>query len=154
MTEPRWLDETEARVWRAYLETQRDLLMTLSRRLTRDSGLSGADYELLVPISEAPDGLIRPRDLGLAVNWERSRLSHQISRMEKRGLVAREECPEDARGAMVRLTEQGRAAMRAAAPGHVTAVRRYFLDALSPQEIEVLGAALRRVAAGLPKDQG
>jgi DNA-binding MarR family transcriptional regulator len=153
MTEPRWLDGTEARVWRAYLETQRDLLMTLSRQLTRDSGLSGADYELLVPISEAPDGLIRARDLALAVNWERSRLSHQITRMEKRGLVAREECPEDARGAMVRLTEQGRAAMRAAAPGHVAAVRQYFLDALTPQEIEVLDGALRRVAAGLPKDQ-
>lgn len=153
MTEPSRLDETEARVWRAYLDTQRDLQAALSRILTRDAGLTGAEYELLVPISEAPCGLIRARDLGRLINWERSRLSHQISRMEKRGLVVKEECSEDARGAMVRLTECGRAAMRAAAPGHVAAVRQYFMDVLTPEEVAMLDSLLRRVHAGLPKGQ-
>ncbi|MDX3850752.1 MarR family winged helix-turn-helix transcriptional regulator [Streptomyces sp. AK02-01A] len=150
MTEPRWLDETEARVWRAHLRVQRELMGTLSRLLAHDSGLSGAEYEVLVPLSEAPDGLLRARDLSEEVDWERSRLSHQISRMEKRGLVAREECPDDARGAMVRLTEAGRAAVEGAAPGHVEAVRRYFFDALSRDDVDVLDALLGKLLAGLP----
>ncbi|MFJ2648250.1 MarR family winged helix-turn-helix transcriptional regulator [Streptomyces sp. NPDC087420] len=154
MTEPRWLDETEARVWRAYLDVRRDLSGTLSRRLTRDSGLTEADYALLVPLSEAPDGLLRARELSVKADWERSRLSHQITRMEKRGLVVREECPTDARGAMVRLTASGRAAIEAAAPAHVAAVRTYFFDALSREEIELLDTLLRRVLDGLPQDRG
>ncbi|MEU3183652.1 MarR family transcriptional regulator [Streptomyces sp. NPDC006923] len=150
MTEPRWLDGTEARVWRAHLRVQRELMGTLSRMLARDSGLSGAEYEVLVPLSEAPDGLLRARELSEEVDWERSRLSHQISRMEKRGLVAREECPDDARGAMVRLTGAGRAAIEGAAPGHVEAVRRYFFDALSQEDVDVLDALLGKLLAGLP----
>ncbi|MFF2525243.1 MarR family winged helix-turn-helix transcriptional regulator [Streptomyces liangshanensis] len=154
MTEPRWLDETEARVWRAYLEVRRDLSATLSRRLTQEAGLTEADYALLVPLSEAPDGLLRARELSVLADWERSRLSHQITRMEKRGLVAREECPTDARGAMVRLTASGRAAIEAAAPGHVEAVRTYFFDALAPDEVELLDSLLRRILDGLPRDRG
>ncbi|MFE4368192.1 MarR family winged helix-turn-helix transcriptional regulator [Streptomyces sp. NPDC056835] len=153
MTEPRWLDETEARVWRAQLRLQRELMGALWRRLARESGLSGAEYELLAALSETPGGVVRARDLGQGVYWERSRLSHQISRMEKRGLVAREECPEDARGAMVRLTDKGRAAIEAAAPGHVEAVREYFFDGLSREEVETLDKVLGRLLAGLPDDR-
>ncbi|MGM1061675.1 MarR family winged helix-turn-helix transcriptional regulator [Saccharothrix sp. Mg75] len=142
---PRWLDGREAAVWQAYLAVQRELHSALERQLVRDSGLSNADYSLLVPLSEAADGVVRSRDLGILVGWERSRLSHQIGRMEKRGLVVREECAEDARGSMVRLTPEGRAAIEAAAPGHVEAVRRYLFDGLSAEEVDVLDRVLHRV---------
>ena len=82
----------------------RELMRALEARLIKNSGLSGADYALLHPLSEVEDGVLRTRDLGRSVGWERSRLSHQVSRMEKRGLVIREECASDARGSMVRLT--------------------------------------------------
>lgn len=153
MTEPRWLDETEARVWRVYRDVQRELSGALSRRLIREAGLTAAEYAVLVPLSEAPDGLIRARELSVKADWERSRLSHQISRMEKRGLVVREECQADARGAMVRITAAGRTAIEAAAPGQVAAVRAYFFDALSREEAEVLGGLLERVLDRLPDAQ-
>ncbi|MBB5953951.1 DNA-binding MarR family transcriptional regulator [Saccharothrix tamanrassetensis] len=152
MDEPRWLDEREARVWRAYLDLNRELPAVLERRLVRDSGLSNADYSLLVPLSEAPDGLVRSRELGAMVGWERSRLSHQVGRMEKRGLVVREECAEDARGSMVRLTPAGRAAIEAAAPSHVAAVRRYLFDVLTDEELDVLGRAFGRVLDRIAED--
>lgn len=152
MDGPRWLDEQEARVWQAFVAVQRDLLDVLERRLVRDAGLSGADYRLLVPLSEAPDGVLRARDLGRTVGWERSRISHQVRRMEARGLLVREDCAEDARGSMVRLTDAGRAAIVAAAPEHVKAVRTYFFDALSPEQVATLGDALEQVLARLPAD--
>jgi DNA-binding MarR family transcriptional regulator len=150
MGEPRWLDEREARVWRAWIAVQQRLPAELERHLLRDGGLSDAEYTLLVPLSEAPEGVLRARELGRSVGWERSRLSHQVARMEKRGLVVREDCAEDARGSMVRLTEAGRAAIVAAAPGHVDAVRRHVFDVLTPAEVEVLGAVYQRVLDGLP----
>jgi DNA-binding MarR family transcriptional regulator len=150
MTEVRWLDEREARVWRAHLDLVRELYAEVERRLYRDSGLSGADYAVLVSLSESPDGVVRARELGAEVGWDPSRLSHQVSRMEKRGLVKREECAEDARGSMVRLTGAGRAAVEAGAPAHVETVRRYFFDHLSSDEVEMLGALCDRVLAGLP----
>jgi DNA-binding MarR family transcriptional regulator len=89
MAEAPWLDAREQRAWRAFLDVCRELLAELNRQLTRDAGLSGADYELLVPLSETPEGRMRPRDLGRQVDWDRSRLSHQIRRMQERGLVVR-----------------------------------------------------------------
>jgi DNA-binding MarR family transcriptional regulator len=153
MGEPRWLDEREARVWQAYRDLKRELQGALDRQLVRDSGLSGAEYALLAPLSEAPEGVVRARDLGLMIGWERSRLSHQISRMEKRGLVAREECFDDARGSMVRLTKAGRAAIESAAPEHVETVRRYFFDPLSREEAETLGELFERMLAVLAEDK-
>jgi DNA-binding MarR family transcriptional regulator len=152
--EPGWLDEREARVWRGVVGMQQRLLAVLERQMVRDAGLSGADHALLVPLSEAPGGLLRARELGRMVGWERSRLSHQVARMEKRGLVVREECAEDARGLMVRLTDTGRAAIVAAAPAHVAAVRRHFFDALTDTELDVLGPALERVLDRLPQNDG
>jgi DNA-binding MarR family transcriptional regulator len=150
MDGPRWLDERESRVWEGIIGLQQRLFPELERQLTRDGGLSAAEFTLLAPLSEVPDGVLRARELGRIVNWERSRLSHQVARMEKRGLVVREECSEDARGSMVRLTEAGRAAVIAAAPAHVEAVRRHFFDQLTDTELDVIGPALRRVIAGLP----
>src|SRR3984893_12287077 len=116
MAKPQWLDEREARLWRSLLRLNQELPSVLEDQITRDAGLSGADYAVLVPLSESPDGMLRARELGREILWDRSRLSHHVSRMEKRGLVAREECAEDGRGAMVRLTEAGRAAIEGAAP--------------------------------------
>ncbi len=154
MAETRWLDEREARAWRGMIGVQQRLTAVLERQLIQDARLSGAEYTLLVPLSEAPGGVLRARELGRMVGWERSRVSHQVTRMEKRGLVAREECSEDARGTMVRLTDTGRTAMVAAAPAHVAAVRRHFLDALTGAELDVIGPALERVLDRLPGDDG
>ncbi|MFC3452912.1 MarR family winged helix-turn-helix transcriptional regulator [Amycolatopsis speibonae] len=154
MGETRWLDEREARAWRGMINVMPQLTAVLDRRLLRDAGLSAAEYTLLVPLSEAPGGVLRARDLGRMVCWERSRISHQVIRMEKRDLVVREECSEDARGSMVRLTDAGRTAIVAAAPAHVAAVRQYFIGALTEAELDVIGPALERVLDRLPDDDG
>ena len=152
MDEPRWLDEHEALVWKKYRTLRRELQAVQDRQLARDSNLSGADYALLAPLSESPQGILRARDLGQEVGWERSRLSHQIRRMEQRGLVARESCEDDARGSMVRLTEQGRAAIVAAAPQHVETVRRYFLDPLDKDELKAVEIIFDRLLTALAQD--
>jgi DNA-binding MarR family transcriptional regulator len=138
MAKPRWLDERQQHVWQAYLHLNQHLYAVLEQELVRDSGLSGPDYKVLHPLSQAPDGLLRARELCTEIGWDRSRLSHHVSRMEKRGLVTREECAEDGRGLMVRLTGAGRKAIEAAAPNHVENVQRYFFDLLSKEELETL----------------
>jgi DNA-binding MarR family transcriptional regulator len=153
MTEPRWLDEREAEMWRALQEASSALDGALERQLAEE-GLSAADYALLVPLSEAEGDLLRARELAGRVGWERSRLSHQLRRMEQRGLVERSECSEDARGTMIALTAQGRAALEKAAPGHVAAVRRHFVDLLEPDELPVLTAVFRRVRDALAATRG
>ncbi|MFJ1768199.1 MarR family winged helix-turn-helix transcriptional regulator [Amycolatopsis sp. NPDC088138] len=152
MAGTRWLDEREARLWQAYRALTRDLQRAFDRQLDRDGGVSGADYALLVPLSEAPDGVVRMRELGRAVGWDRSRLSHQVRRMETRGLVTREDCADDARGLMVRLTPSGRTAIEAAAPEHVATVRRYFFDQLSEAEQATLTQLFERLAGKLASD--
>jgi DNA-binding MarR family transcriptional regulator len=149
MEEPRWLDAREAHLWQSYRDLYRELTGALEARLVRNSGLSGADYALLHPLSVSECGVLRTRDLGRSIGWERSRLSHQVSRMEKRGLVVREECESDARGSMIRLTEAGRAAIEAAAPDHVEAVRGFVFDVLSREEQDTLTSLLDRVLEGL-----
>jgi DNA-binding MarR family transcriptional regulator len=149
MVNPRWLNERQAHLWRTWLRVNQELPNRLAELIKRESGLSAADYAVLVPLSESPDGMLRSRELGHEILWDRSRLSHQISRMEKRGLVIREECAEDARGAMVRLTGTGRAAIEGAAPGHAEATHRYFFDLLDDKEIDVLAAVFDRVLDNL-----
>ncbi|MEY2451651.1 MAG: hypothetical protein QOD92_1225 [Acidimicrobiaceae bacterium] len=151
MTEPRWLDDRQQHVWQAYLHMNQDLYNFLEQQLARESGLSGADYKVLHPLSEAPGGLLRARDLGNEIGWDRSRLSHHVSRMEKRGLVVREECAEDARGLMVRLTKAGRRAIQDAAPAHAEAVQRYFFDLMSKDELKTMAAVFDRVLENLRK---
>ncbi|HEY0693523.1 MAG TPA: MarR family winged helix-turn-helix transcriptional regulator [Kribbella sp.] len=149
MKEPRWLDAREAHLWQSYRDLYRELTGALEARLVRNSGLSGADYALLHPLSVSECGVLRTRDLGRSIDWERSRLSHQVSRMEKRGLVVREECESDARGSMIRLTDAGRAAIEAAAPDHVEAVRSFVFDVLSREDQDTLTSLLDRVLEGL-----
>jgi DNA-binding MarR family transcriptional regulator len=149
MAKPRWLNDRQQHLWHAFRHVNQDLFAVLEQELARDSGLSGADYKVLHPLSVAADGLLRARDLGSEIGWDRSRLSHHLSRMEKRGLVIREECAEDARGLMVRLTKAGRRAIEEAAPGHVEAVQRYFFDQLSKDEVATMAAAFDRVLENL-----
>jgi DNA-binding MarR family transcriptional regulator len=153
MAKTRWLDERQAHVWQSYLRLNQQLVRVFEDQLVRDAGLSAADYSVLVPLSDAPEGVLRMRDLGNEILWDRSRLSHQVRRMEQRGLVAREECEEDARGSMVRLTTAGRDAIVAAAPKHVETVRRHFFDLLSPKELSVLEAVFDRVLDNLAEDE-
>jgi DNA-binding MarR family transcriptional regulator len=152
MAQPRWLNERQQHVWQAYLHMNQDLYAFLEQQLVRD-GLSGPDFKVLHPLSEAPGGLLRARELCLDIGWDRSRLSHHLSRMEKRGLITREECAEDGRGLMVRLTAAGKKAIEAAAPAHVENVRRYFFDLLSKDELETLAGVLDRVRESLPGAQ-
>lgn len=143
MSDTRWLNDGEQRAWRAYLRMQGRLEAELNRRLQASSGLSLADYDVLVHLTDAPDGRLRPYELQRELHWEQSRLSHHLARMQKRGLVRREDCDEDRRGAYVLLTEDGRRAITEAAPDHVETVRGLFIDALSPEQI----GALERLAA-------
>ena len=145
MTEPVWLTEEQQRAWRAYKAMETMLNSRLGASLQRDSGLSPADYRILVELSEAPDGRMRAFELGEATQWEKSRISHQLSRMAQRGLVERQQCSEDTRYSDVVLTEAGRAAIVGAAPQHVANVREWFIDALTPEQLKVFGEACEAV---------
>jgi DNA-binding MarR family transcriptional regulator len=149
VTGTRWLDDGEQRAWRTFLQMQAQLTARLGRELQADAGLSLADYEVLVQLSEAPEGRLRPLELQRFLDWEQSRLSHHLSRMQRRGLVDREGCASDGRGAFVVLTDAGRCAIVAAAPGHVSAVRRLFFDRLAPDEVAALERLSARVLDGL-----
>lgn len=146
MTTGPWLDGAEARAWRGYLRMQTLLSAELARQLVADAGLSLADYEVLVILSETPERRLRMFELGSQLLWEKSRLSHHVTRMERRGLVAREDCASDARGAFVVITDKGLAAITEAAPAHVANVRAAMFDHLSPDEVTALGAMTHRIA--------
>jgi DNA-binding MarR family transcriptional regulator len=148
---PRWLDDRQQHVWQAYLHLNQRLYALLEQQLVLD-GLSGPDYKVLHPLSEAPEGLLRARELCTEIGWDRSRLSHHLTRMEKRGLIAREECAEDGRGLMVRVTDAGRRAIEVAAPAHVENVQRYFFDLLSSDELDTLAAVFDRLLENLTQD--
>ncbi|MFF8727149.1 MarR family winged helix-turn-helix transcriptional regulator [Streptomyces sp. NPDC015171] len=148
----KWLTAEEEDAWRGFLRLRDRLEARLSRLLQAESGLSGPDYAVLVGLTDVPEGRRRYQDLTRELEWEKSRMSHHIARMAKRGLVVREECAEDARGAFVVITEAGRAAIEAAAPLHVEAVRSMFLDHVTPAELRVLAQLSERVIAALDED--
>jgi DNA-binding MarR family transcriptional regulator len=143
----RWLTAQEQLLWRSWLKLNAALAATLQRELHQDAGLSMPDYEVLVHLTDNPEGRVRVTELAGLLQWERSRVSHHIKRMERRGLVERAECSEDGRGAFVVITPQGRAAIEEAAPGHVMAVRRLMIDALSEQEKAALAAVIDKLLA-------
>jgi DNA-binding MarR family transcriptional regulator len=149
MDEVRWLDEREQAAWRALQLMQMRLEATLARQLATDSGLSHADYAVLVALTDEPDGRLRLFELGRFLGWEKSRLSHHVTRMVNRGLVAKEPCDDDRRGAFVVITDQGRRTIEAAAPGHVEAVRRHFVDLLEPEELDQVAAIATKVLDAL-----
>jgi DNA-binding MarR family transcriptional regulator len=146
-----WLDDLENEAWRGYIRMQVQLNAQLARLLQSESDLSHADFEVLVTLSEAPGDQMRVFELAEHLRWERSRLSHHLTRMERRELVVRAGCPSDGRGAFVELTAQGRRTIEEAAPGHLEAVRRYFIDNLDRHELRLLADISRRVVEGLPQ---
>ncbi|UDY36779.1 MarR family winged helix-turn-helix transcriptional regulator [Dermatobacter hominis] len=147
-----WLDAEEQAAWRAYMEMRDEVTLRLERDLQARSGLSGADYQVLVHLSESPGDAVRPVEVCTALRWEQSRLSHQLTRMERRGLVERRACEEDGRGSIVALTDEGRAAIEEAAPGHVVALRALLVDVIGRDGMLQLGAIARRVLDALPDD--
>lgn len=153
MEEPRWLDDDEQFAWRAFLEVDRLLSVALERQLQADAGMSLADYELLVRLSDAPDRRLRMSELADVTLNSRSRLSHAVSRLEAAGWVERTACPEDKRGLFAHLTDAGFDALVAAAPGHVAAVRRHLVDRLERDEFRRLGAMLDAVRRPLLEDR-
>jgi DNA-binding MarR family transcriptional regulator len=147
----RWLTAEEERVWRRWLTLNARLSATLHRELQDDAGLSMPDYEVLVHLTDSPEGRMRVTDLARLLQWERSRVSHHVTRMERRRLVQRVECAEDGRGAFIVITPQGRAAIEQAAPGHVETVRRLVFDILSPEEVDALATIIEKALAELDR---
>ncbi len=149
MTEPRWLTDDEMRAWLGYRRMHNLLDLQIGRDLAVDAGLSDQDYDVLSTLSELREPQIRVSELSAKLRWSRSRLSHHMARMEKRGLVVREDVSGAGRGAVVGLTDKGLRAIQAAAPGHLASVRRHLIDLLSPDEIRVLGDIAERVTERL-----
>lgn len=152
MADTRWLDDEEQRAWRSFLDATRLLFEELDRELQRDAGIPHAYYEILVRLSEAPERTLRMSELADRSQYSRSRLSHAVARLEAAGWVERRECPTDRRGLLAVLTDDGFAALAAAAPGHVEAVRTLLLDPLTPEQVRHLGAISDAIlAAAAPR---
>jgi DNA-binding MarR family transcriptional regulator len=133
----RWLTSEEQDAWRAFLATSKLLFRQLDRDL-QPFGLSINDYEILVVLSESPDHRLRMTDLADATAQSRSRLSHQITRMEAAGLVRRDSCPGDKRGLFTVLTDAGLATIERVAPYHVDSVRQHFISLLTGEQLAAL----------------
>ncbi|MGI8418374.1 MAG: MarR family winged helix-turn-helix transcriptional regulator [Nakamurella sp.] len=152
-TDSPWLSTDEQRLWRTWTQLNSELTARLQRQMQQGSKLSMSDYEVLVHLTESPSWRMRASKLAGLLQWERSRLSHHIGRMERRRLVERSECAEDGRGAFVAVTATGRTAIERAAPGHVAAVRRLVLNALDPSDAAALTELLDKVRARLNEQE-
>ncbi|MEW2359220.1 MarR family transcriptional regulator [Spirillospora sp. NPDC029432] len=152
MSEPRWLDATQQRDWRAYVDGSVRLNEIMDRDLKTRHGLSVSEYEILVRLSEAPDRRLRMAELAEHASQSRSRLSHTCSRLESKGLVRRDNCPNDKRGVFAHLTDEGYATLERAARDHVETVRNFFIDVVDPADLEAIGRAftqvVKRIGAG------
>lgn len=144
VTDVRWLSADEQSLWREWLQVHARQHLAIAQDL-RGVGLSEPDFEVLVHLSEQRDGGLRMSQLADELQWERSRLSHQIVRMGKRGLVERHDSPEDGRGFRVFITRHGHEVIEQAAPGHVEAVRGVFLDHLDDDDRVALAGILAKV---------
>lgn len=148
MSRPRKLPtRDELRTWRNFLETTEKLRTLVTSRLQHDTGLSPGDYAVLLALSEAEDNRLRSSELAAVVGWERSRLSHHLGRMERRGLIRREECATDSRGAHIVMAPDGSKAFHSATVPHLRTIRELFVDALTPDQlaaVDDITAALRR----------
>ena len=133
-----WLSETQQRVWRQWLTANAELATAVGRQLHQDNAISSPDFHVLVRLSEEPGGRVRIVELARGMQWERSRLSHHLTRMEKRGLILRRDCLADRRGQFAELTEEGRQTVERAAPGHAELVRGVLFDPLSEEDLDVL----------------
>ncbi|MFH9691583.1 MarR family winged helix-turn-helix transcriptional regulator [Streptomyces globisporus] len=145
---PRWLTRKEQAAWDGFIRMQEKLIGRLSHYVQADSSMSAADFLVLVKLTGA-GGRMRFMDLTKLVEWEKSRMSHQVGRMAKRGLVTKEDCPDDGRGFFVVATPAGYEAIEGAAPLHVEHVRRLFIDALTQDELDTLTRISSRVVVHL-----
>lgn len=149
MTDVRWLTDDEQRIWRLFMNAVRDFNAHLDRQLRRDSGMPVAYYEILVHLSEAPGRRLRMSELADLARSSRSRLSHAVAALEKGGYVSRCATDVDRRGSVAQLTDAGFAVLEAAAPGHVTEVRKHLFDVLTPEQQRMLSEISRAVRDGL-----
>lgn len=145
MSEVSEVTQEEWAVWRKFYAMRRQLDRALEDQLQRDAGISGPEYEILLSLFEAPERRLRSRDLTQRIGWEKSRLSHQVTRMVSRGLVERTECADDLRGTWISLTNDGRRATLGVMREHTATIRRLFFDVLSEEELSALGDAADRV---------
>lgn len=145
MSTPPDVDPEDWGVWLAYFRGARELIAALDRRLQDDAGLSHPEYLVLLGLWQAPDHTLRTGELAERLVWEKSRVSHQVSRMEARGLLERRECETDGRGVMVTLTDDGERLFQTATPDHITAIREWFLDPLEAEEKAVVGRVSQRM---------
>lgn len=159
-TETRWLTAREQQIWRSYMTASIEFQDHLDRRLRAEAGMPVAYYEILVILSESPDQSMRMSRLAELCNSSSSRLSHAIASLEKSGWVSRSAIASDRRGSIAKLTDDGRDALKNAAPGHVTEVRECLFDALTPEQLDALNeisqtlkAKLRQRAAPKPPVQ-
>jgi DNA-binding MarR family transcriptional regulator len=134
----RWLDEDEQRTWRTFMAATQLINEALDRQLQRDANMPHTYYVILVRLSEAPGRTMRMSELAARAQSSQSRLSHAVARLEERGWIRRERCPSDGRGHLAVLTDEGYAALAAAAPGHVEEVRRNLFDVLDPEQVRRL----------------
>ena len=140
-----WLGAEEMRAWRGFIDGSQRLMGVLNRELQAEHDLSLADYRILVMLSESPDGSQRMSDLADGVLSSRSRLTHQIRRMETEGMVERSQCVEDGRGVLAVITDEGRRRLAEAAPTHLAGVRRYLVDLLSKDEMKIMADVFVKV---------
>ncbi|MFD7443225.1 MarR family winged helix-turn-helix transcriptional regulator [Streptomyces sp. NPDC059909] len=152
-TATRWLSDTEQCAWRTYLDVNRLLTYQMEKDL-QPFGLTNNDYEILVNLSESAERRMRMSDLAAATLQSKSRLSHQITRMENAGLVRRENCESDRRGLYAVLTDHGMDTMQKVAPHHVESVRQHFIDLLSSEALADLSESLKPVADHLRGRRG
>lgn len=145
MSEPNWLNDQEQAAWRGFMSMHASVNAELARRLSADSSLSYQDYEVLVALTDQPDGELRVLELADALGWEKSRLSHHVTRMADRGLVMKKPCATDGRGFVVSVTSKGRREIEKSAPGHVDAVRELFIDRLDGGQLDALISIASRV---------
>ena len=139
----------ELAIWREHLETFEVVRARIASRLQHDAGLSSGDYRVLLALTEAEGRSLRSSRLAELIGWERSRLSGQLGRMERRGLLRREPCAEDARGSNVVLEDAGADAFRASTMPHLRAIKDVFVDAFTRDELAALAAASRAMRTHL-----
>src|SRR6202045_4446611 len=138
----RQMTSAELAIWRSLVDTTAELHRILGAQL-QESGISPADYQVLLALREADGKRLRSSELAAIIEWERSRLSHHLGRMERRGLIQRDDCATDSRGAEVSLTQSGAAAFRRASAPHLRAIKKHFVDALTPEQLEALADVLQ-----------
>ena len=144
-SETHWLSADEMRSWRAYIAGNQRLMDQMNKDLQAKHDMTLAEYRILIMLSEAPGNSLRMSDLADGVLSSRSRLTHQIRRMEEQGMVRRSTCEDDGRGVLAHLTDEGRRRHEEAAPTHVDGVRRNFIDLLTPEQLSVVGTVFAKV---------